>query len=113
MDPILFEAYLPVFAILTGIVLAVALLSHFRDASAKRMTRMMERVGLDPRIATRTYPQTLSYPQTEATMKQVRKRCRGCQSEDLCERWLVGAVKGENSFCPNAQTFLNLDTDET
>jgi hypothetical protein len=108
MDPILFEAYLPVFAILTGVVIVVAMFSHMRSASAGRMTSMMERVGLDPIIATRTYPQTLAHPQTEAIMKRVRRRCRGCQSEGLCERWLAGAVKGENSFCPNAQTFNDL-----
>ncbi|HJO10705.1 MAG: hypothetical protein CMQ17_08140 [Gammaproteobacteria bacterium] len=108
MDSILFEAYLPILAILAGIVIAVALFSHMRSASAGRMTRMMERVGLDSKIATRTYPQTLAHPQTEAIMKQVRRRCRGCQSEGLCERWLAGAVKGDNSFCPNAETFRGL-----
>ena len=108
MDSILFEAYLPILAILAGIVIAVALFSHMRSASAGRMTRMMERVGLDSKIATRTYPQTLAYPQSEAIMKRARRRCRGCKSEGLCERWLAGTAKGDNSFCPNAQTFLDL-----
>ncbi len=111
MDPILFQAYLPVFAILMGIVIAVVYFSHMRSASAGRMTRMMERVGLDPSIATRTYPQTLAYPLTEAIMKRVRRRCRGCPCEGLCERWLDGAVKGANSFCPNAETFRILASD--
>ena len=111
MDPILFEAYLPVFAILAGVVIAVAMFSHMKSASAGRMTRMMERVGLDPIIATRTYPKTLDHPLTEAIMKRARQRCRGCQSEGLCERWLDGAVKGANSFCPNAETFRVLASD--
>ena len=108
MDSILFEAYLPVFAIVTVVVLGVVLFSHMRSVSAGRMLRMMQRVGLDPIIATRTYPQTLAYPQTEAIMKQTRRRCRGCKCEGLCERWLAGEVEGDNSFCPNAQTFLTL-----
>ncbi len=108
MDSILFEAYLPVLAVLTGVVFFVSWFSHMRSVSARRMMRMMERVGLDPIIATRTYPQTLAYPQTEAIMKQSRRRCRGCQSEGLCERWLAGEVKRDNSFCPNSQTFITL-----
>jgi len=108
MDSILIEAYLPVFAILASVVLLVAFFSHNRSGSARRMMRMMERLGLDPRIATRTYPQTLAYPQTETIMKHVRRRCRGCKCEGLCERWLAREVEGDNSFCPNAQTFLTL-----
>ena len=108
MDSILIEAYLPVFAILMSVVLFVAYFSHMKSGSASRMMRMMERVGLDPRIATRTYPQTLAYPQTEATMKHARRRCRGCKSSGLCERWLASEVEGDNSFCPNAQTFVTL-----
>jgi|TARA_B100000315_G_scaffold200794_1_gene193093 hypothetical protein len=108
MDPILFEAYLPILAIVTIIAFFVGLFSHMRSGSARRMMRMMERFGLDPRIAMRTYPQTLAYPQTEAAMKQARRRCRGCKCEGLCERWLAGEVERDNSFCPNAETFITL-----
>jgi len=38
----------------------------------------------------------------------VKARCRRCPSEGLCERWLLGKVDGENTFCPNALTFDRL-----
>jgi hypothetical protein len=68
-------------------------------ASAMRMMRMMTRVGLDPGFATH------GDPQTEAIMKEVRRRCGRCRLEDFCDRWCAGQVKGGNAFCPNAWTF--------
>ncbi len=68
-------------------------------ASARRILRMMKRIGLDPEAA------TLGDPQTTTIGKELRRRCRGCRSEDLCERWLAGKVKGGNTFCPNAESF--------
>ncbi|HJP39654.1 MAG: DUF6455 family protein [Gammaproteobacteria bacterium] len=108
MDSLLSDAYLPVLMVITGIAVIVVLINHMRNASDMRMMRMMERVGLDPTMATRTYPQTLSYSQTEAILKRARCICRDCQKEGYCEQWLIGAVEGDNSFCPNAQTFCDL-----
>lgn len=77
------------------VAVAAALLLWFREdlasGSARRMAGMMTRVGLDPKVL----------GDTQAT----RSRCRKCPSEDLCERWLAGEVRGGNAFCPNAETF--------
>lgn len=79
---------------------SIAWLQGYRVAvSARRTTAMMTRVGLD------SGPPTLAAPRTKAIMKKVRQRCMRCPHEDLCDRWLAGAVGGGNTFCPNAQTF--------
>jgi len=65
------------------------------------MMQMLQYAGLDPKIATRG--------DTKAIIKEVRRRCRRCQSEDLCRRWLAGEERGENDFCPNAQVFKELE----
>ncbi len=67
--------------------------------SARRMTRMLRRVGLDPEIATRGDPRTM------AVMKEARRRCGNCRLEDFCNRWLTGDCEGGNDFCPNARVF--------
>ena len=75
----------------------------FRDmaaASVRRMTSMLAHAGMDPEGA--------SHGDTGAVMRDVRSRCRRCRSEDLCDRWLVGGVEGDNGFCPNAQIFREL-----
>jgi hypothetical protein len=86
--------------------MAVAIIVWFQSsqaaASGGRMMGMMTRVGLDPRTA------TLDDPRTMAIKKEARRRCRRCPREDLCDRWLAGKVKGDNTFCPNAQTFRTL-----
>ncbi len=70
--------------------------------SARRMTRMLRRFGLDPGIATR------GDPRTEAIMKEARRRCGNCRLEDFCNRWLTGDCEGANAFCPNARVFHGL-----
>ncbi len=65
--------------------------------SERRMLTMLESVGLDPAIA--------SSGDLNAIMHEVRERCRHCQSEDVCERWLKGEEEGENYFCPNSRVF--------
>ena len=87
--------------ILVGVAVAgiVWFQSSMAAASAKRIMGMMKRIGLDPEAA------TLGDPQTMSIGKEMRRRCRECPSEDLCERWLAGKVKGGNTFCPNAETF--------
>ncbi len=68
-------------------------------ASGRRMTAMMTRFGLDPRTA------ALGDPRTEVIMKEAQRRCGKCRFEGFCERWLTGKGNGDNTFCPNAQTF--------
>ncbi len=87
--------------IMVGVAVAIIvwLQSSQAAASARRMMGMMTRVGLDPGTA------TLVDPRTMAIRQEARRRCMRCPREDLCDRWLAGKVKGDNTFCPNAQAF--------
>ena len=86
------------------VIVAAALVFWFlkykANSSERRMTQMMQRIGLDPEIAT--------HGDTEDIFREVRRRCRRCQSEGQCEMWLAGAKDGDNVFCPNAQVFEEL-----
>jgi len=86
------------------VVIATALVAWFlkykANSSERRMMKMMQRSGLDPAIA--------NQGDTENIIKAVRRRCRKCQSEGQCERWLAGEEEGGNVFCPNAQVFEEL-----
>ena len=75
-------------------------LKYKANSSERRMMQMMQRIGLDPEIA--------AQGDTESIFKEVRSRCRRCQSEGQCEMWLAGAKEGENVFCPNAEVFEEL-----
>jgi len=83
---------------------AIGLIIMFRKylaaASERRMASMLERVGIDPAIA--------SSGDNEAIVKEIRQRCRSCAKEDLCERWLAGEEAGGNIFCPNSTVFDQL-----
>jgi len=70
--------------------------------SARRMTRMVSFVGLDPEIATR------GDPRTKAIMREARRRCGNCRVGGFCNRWLTGECEGGNAFCPNARVFRSL-----
>ncbi len=70
--------------------------------SARRMMDMMSRLGLDSGIA------ATDDPRTEAILKETRRRCWRCPRDASCDRRLAGKVKGDNTFCPNAQTFGSL-----
>ena len=89
---------------ITMVVIAAALVGLFlwfkSHTSERRMLQMLERRGLDPGIA-----KEWNYADT---MEPARRRCRNCQSEDVCERWLKGELTGDNDFCPNAQVFEGL-----
>jgi len=66
-------------------------------SSERRLLSMLESVGLDPELASSADMATI--------MSEVRQRCRHCQSEAVCERWLQGDESGDNQFCPNARVF--------
>jgi len=70
--------------------------------SERRMQSMIESVGLDPAMARRGDIQSI--------MKEVRRRCQSCSTEDVCERWLTGNEEGDNDFCPNSKVFETLKT---
>jgi hypothetical protein len=80
-------------------VFIIWFLKNLATNSEKRMTRMMQRVGLDSVVTSLD-----DYPNKKA-IKDARARCRRCPCEDLCERWLSGEVTGENTFCVNAPEF--------
>ena len=86
------------------VVAAAALVMWFMkykaSSSEKRMMKMLQRSGLNPDIATQG--------DKEHIIREVRHRCRRCQSEGQCERWLAGTEEGGNVFCPNAQVFEEL-----
>ncbi len=106
MTPTLFDAMFEINVAIVMVAVTFALFMWVQRsqaaASARRLTGVMTRVGLDPGIA------GLGDPRTTAIMNQARHRCRKCPREDVCDRWLAGSVKGDNTFCPNAQTFRSL-----
>jgi len=89
------------FGVIAMLAVTVALVFAYRNYlavnSERRMLSMIESIGLDPAIA--------SSSDLETIMGEVRKRCRSCTSEDVCERWLTCNEKGDNDFCPNAKVF--------
>jgi len=96
-----------IFQIVAAILMsgvAIGLIMMFRKymvtASERRMASMLERVGVDPAVA--------SSGDNEAIVKEIRQRCRTCAKEDLCERWLAGEEAGDNIFCPNSTVFNQL-----
>ena len=90
-----------VLAVVAIVGIAVALVVGYRRfqrrESERRMLGMLTSLGLDPAIATSGDIETI--------MSEVRQRCRDCQSEDRCDRWLKGEELGDASFCPNHRVF--------
>jgi len=91
------DAYIAIILVVAGVLLVMSFLRYKAGTSEKRMLQMLRTAGLDPEIT--------EYAGSEAIIREVRRRCRKCQSEGLCERWLAGKVEGDNDFCPNAQVF--------
>ena len=78
-----------------AVILIFAYRKFLAVNSERRLRAMLESVGLDQAIA--------SNGDTEAVMSAVRRRCRSCASEAVCERWLAGDEQGDNAFCPNSR----------
>ena len=97
MDPTQISIAISMMGVAAALI--VWLRSNMAAASARRMMAMMTRVGLNPG------PATFGDLRTSAIRKVMLRRCKRCPREGLCERWLAGKVEGDNSFCPNAQTF--------
>ena len=102
MNPTFFQIYAALFMVVVTVALFIWLQGSEAAASARRMMRMMTRIGLDPGIATHGGRRTM------AIMKRAQRRCRKCRFEDRCELWHRGGGVGDNSFCPNARTFQGL-----
>lgn len=95
------------FQILTAVVMvgvALALVYAIRRymvaQSERRMRTMLIKIGLDPTV--------ISSGDSQTIMKEVRRRCRTCSTEDACERWLIGEEGGGNEFCPNREVFESM-----
>ena len=95
------ESSVQFFAAIAMVGVAVALSIGYRKYlaanSERRMQTMLKSIGLDPTLFARG--------ETETIMKEARRRCRSCASEDVCERWLNREEEGDNSFCPNSKMF--------
>ncbi len=95
MDMSLFQIIAAIFMVSAAIALVVTFRKYKGAASERRMASMLEHVRLDPAIA--------SSGDNEAIMKEIRRRCRTCAAEDVCERWLADDEDSDNVFCPNAK----------
>lgn len=98
MDLSLIQIFSVILMVVVTFVLIFAYRSYLDANSERRMLSMLESIGLDPAIA--------SSSDLETIMGEARQRCRSCTSEDVCERWLTCNEKGDNDFCPNADTFF-------
>jgi len=96
----MFQAFVGVSMIIVALILVYAIRSYMASTSERRMTSMLERVGIDPAIA--------ATGDSAQIVKEIRRRCHTCATEDVCERWLSGEEKGSNDFCPNASVFATL-----
>jgi hypothetical protein len=94
------QAFVGVAMIGVALILVFAMRSYMASTSERRMTSMLERVGIDPAIA--------STGDSAQIVREIRRRCHTCATEDVCERWLSGEEKGGNDFCPNASVFATL-----
>ena len=100
MNPSINEIIIGVIMVAVACVLVILFKRYKAAASERRMKEMLKNSGLDPEIIT--------HGTTEIIIKEVRSRCRKCQAEDVCERWLAGKEVGDNDFCPNAGVFQML-----
>jgi hypothetical protein len=96
----LVEIGLALLLLVVAVLLVFAYLRYKAAQSERRLAEMLRRVGLDPDI--------LENEDTAAVVSAIRRRCRRCQTEDVCERWLAGEVEGGNTFCPNRTVFEEL-----
>ncbi|MDX1380692.1 MAG: DUF6455 family protein [Xanthomonadales bacterium] len=70
------------------------LVEYRRAGSERRLRAMMAWAQVDPALA--------GAEASRSRLMQLRRRCRRCPSEGVCERWLTGELRGGNEFCPNA-----------
>ena len=83
--------------VLVAAVLVFWFVKYKRSSSESRMQQMMQQAGLDPAL--------IKQGDTQSIIAEIRRQCRKCESEALCERWLAGQEEGPNVFCPNARIF--------
>ncbi len=100
MDPMIVNILIGVLMVGAGLALTAWYFGYLGASSESRMLRMLKRAGVNPEIAKRNDKKLI--------INDVRSRCRKCQSEAECERWLAGDAGGENTFCPNHRIFSRL-----
>ena len=83
-----------------ALILVFAIRAYMAATSERRLISMLERVGIDPALA--------ATGDNAQIIREIRQRCHTCATEDVCERWLSGEVKGANDFCPNVSVFATL-----
>ena len=101
MDMSVIQGFIGLAMASIAILIVFGFRSYLANSSERRMRSMLESIGLDPAIAYSNEIPTI--------MREVRQRCRTCQSESVCERWLKGKEQGGNDFCPNAKVFEVLE----
>jgi len=97
MELTLFEILAAIFMVGAAFALVITYRRYLANSSERRMSGMLERVGLDPAV--------VKSGDKAKIIKEIRQRCRHCATEDVCERWLAGEEGGDNDFCPNAKVF--------
>jgi len=102
MSSTMLEATIAILMMTLIAVLVIWYLKYLAAGSEKRMMNMIDRVGLDPEMA------TVEDPAIKRIINDVRSHCRKCQTEGVCERWLAGEIEEENIFYPNAPLFVQL-----
>jgi len=102
MEPTALEIRFALAMLAASVALLLCCRWYLRARSAERMRDMMLRLALNPEVGSDC---ALNISQV---MADVRKRCRRCQAEDVCERWLNGELRGPNTFCPNRRIFKAL-----
>jgi len=100
VDNSMIQAFVAVAMIGVALILVFAIRFNMASSSERRMTSMLERVGIDPALA--------ATGDSAHIIKEIRRRCHACATEAVCERWLSGEQKGDNDFCPNANVFATL-----
>lgn len=100
MNATFFELGVALVMMAVSVCLVVWFFRSLAAASQQRMMQMLTRAGVAREVVRRR--------DAIAIINGARSRCRRCPSEGLCDRWLAGKVDGDNSFCPNAQTFRSL-----
>jgi hypothetical protein len=100
-----FQITAVIFVVGATIALFITKQRYMAAAAERRMMSMLESVGLDPAIARSGEPDSVLKCVIEASIKEIRQRCRACTSKDECERWLGSDEQGDNDFCPKARVF--------
>jgi len=95
-----FQAVTAISMVGVAFIIFLAIRAYMAAASERRMRSMLECAGVDPMV--------VASGDTTKIMKEIRRRCRTCSTEAVCERWLSGEGNGGNDFCPNANVFATL-----